>query len=219
MKHKASALLLAATAFSSSHAMAGEILQDSSNDRIQVLFYGPIGQSFVAQDSAVSFAFSFGVLNNFDANTSINLDLREGDGDSGSVIGSFSFSLSDDFSGYFDVDLSSIALAVGQTYTAELTSQSGYFGVDVNLEGNPYANGRGYFSASFFGPIPTPNDDFRFRVTPKVVAAPSPDAWSLFGLGLFGIAAHRRLRSRSTSPGNAIASSLSRSRSALTVNR
>lgn len=185
-------LFSAVSCLTSGQASAGEILQDTRNDTIQVLFFGPIAQSFVAEDASVSFAYSFGVLNDFEPAGTLQLSLHEGEGNGGTNLGSFTFSLVDNFSGFFDVDLSAITLSVGQTYTAVLTASTGHFGVDVNLEGNPYAAGRGTFAAVIFGPVPTPNDDFRFRVTPGSSFVPTPSAWALFAVAAIGVAVRPR---------------------------
>lgn len=177
-------------------AHAGVILQDTRNATIQVNFFEPVAQSFVAEDASVLFAFFFEVMNAGRPNDPLEIKLLAGDGLGGSVLLTTTFSLADGFTGYFDVDLSGATLTIGQAYTVVLDQpgDSALWGVDLNSAGNPYAHGRAYFTGTDFLPN-TPEDDMRFRVTPKGGGPlPEPGTLAILGLGLAALAVARRRR-------------------------
>lgn len=177
-------------------AQAGLILQDTTNATIQLNAFEPTAQSFTAEDSLVSFAFYYIPFNPGWPNDPLRLRLLSGDGLGGAELASFEFSIANDFNGFFDVDLSSIALMVGQQYTAvlDVPGTSPYWGVDINNDGDPYLGGRAYYADLNFDPRPDALDDVRFRVTPKSV--PEPGSLVLAGLGLAGLGFSRRKRAQ-----------------------
>lgn len=189
-------VILAAAAATPAPAHAGFIIQDQFDITIQVNAFEPIGQSFTAEDPGVKFAFFYTPINGGALNDPLEIRLLAGDGLGGPQLGSFTFSMPSGFSGFFDVDFSSVTLTVGQQYTAVVIQpgSSPYWGVELQQNTNPYSGGRAYFTSGF-GLQNNPGDDFRFRVTPVAVAAvPAPPALVLAGLGIAGLLVRRRQR-------------------------
>ena len=200
LRRKITSLVAAGMFVGSMAAHAGLILQDTATTTAQVDGYEPFGQSFIAEDTSVSFAFYFETMNPGRPNDPLELQILSGDGLGGTVLSKFTFSLPSDFIGFFDVDLSSTALMVGQTYTATVSvpGDSPLWGAQLNDGGNPYTGGRLYVGRTFPGnTIGDASDDARFRVTPHTV--PEPGSLALIVLGFAGLVASRWRKQSATS--------------------
>lgn len=181
-------------------AAAGPILQDQGSGGLQINYYEPLGQSFTAEDSYISFAFSYLVMNQPFEVSDLTLTLLDGEGLGGAVLTSRVFSLTPSYSGFFDVDLSAAALTVGQKYTVTVSAvgDSPYWGLGFNGNYETYTGGRIWTARpeglTNFGDIT--RMDTLFRVTPMTPPAsvPEPATLALFGAGMLGLAASRRRR-------------------------
>jgi CSLREA domain-containing protein len=130
----------------------------------------PIGQTFTAisNNRLSELAFHVADMNATIAPTdySLTFELYEGVGVSGRLLGRREYSgLSDGFSGFVEVDFSSVALVAGQQYTAVLSNDTARWGRVAC--GNQYAGG----TAIYAGAV-SPTADALFRVEWQPDGAP-----------------------------------------------
>ncbi len=104
-----------------------DIIQDIGGHGYSLDFYEPMGQSFEAVDSVLgSIAFGFYDFNQFQSNLPVTMNLYEGAGLGGTLLGSKSQLLPTTFSGiaYSYFDFNGVVLAVGNMYTATITAEN-----------------------------------------------------------------------------------------------
>lgn len=186
MKSLVEILALTLTALSvPAVAAAGTILIPGVSLLNQVDFHEPIGQSFTAEDPSVEAGLYFSAINPHLANTDpVRYDLYAGHGTGGTLLATLSFSLPDGFVGFKLVDLTSVALTVGNVYslTASIVGSSGHWGINGNTS-NVYPGGSG-----ISGTLP----DFALLVRP-VAETPVPEPSTLLLVaGALAFAAWRR---------------------------
>ncbi len=173
---------------------AGVILQDEGNASAQINFVEPLGQSFVAEDPLVSFAFYYSVINPGSPNDPLEFRLYDGAGTGGPLLFTQGFGLAEDFDGFFNIDLTSLPLIIGQTYTAAafIPGISSRWGLQF-AQSDPYADGQIHADGNPPGcGADNAGCDARFRVAPRTTAVSEPGSLAILGLGLMGFAMARR---------------------------
>jgi hypothetical protein len=166
--------------FASTSACA-DIVQSSHNENYATYFYRPLGQSFTAtmsesQVRAVS-VLTGEIINPQLSDPTITLQLRNGIGYAGSVVGSQTLpSIPKSTPPFTWIDFafaSALALTPGQTYTLEFSATN----VDKTAlsyaasHNNPYPGGTLILSEGF----PEAQSDLAFRV----LAVPEPTGYAL----------------------------------------
>lgn len=169
----------------SQKAISAAIIQDQSSGTNQIKAFSPIGQTFTAEDSSIySIGFYVEDFNpSFAPNDfTLTVSLYEGIGIEGNFLGKSSniYNLTNGYSGWVDTNFSSVALNVGESYTAILEDDTVRWGVQVTYD--VYSGG---FAIAFNEPT---NADLRFRVLTSAsqITAPVPEPVTISGTLLAG---------------------------------
>lgn len=168
-------------------ATAAVIEQPDQNQRIAILAFEPVGQSFTAEDTRVNIAFAYLLQNPFEPDASVEMTLYEGVGTGGTVLQTVGVALpaalvsAPGYPGDFvDANFSNVLLTVGNVYTAAVTTSNSSYRVGITLqETDAYPGGQAIFGQAF-SECPGATCDLRFRVTP----VPAPAALPLIGAAL-----------------------------------
>jgi len=175
-------------------ARAGLIIQPLVGSIWQIQHHAPTGQSFTAEDPHVSVGFWIEDMNPLSGPLAdLSVELFEGIGASGTLLASGTISgLTPDYAGFFDVDFTSVALTVGQSYTAIISSTSPRGGIRSSSP-DPYPGG----ALILYG-TETIYRDATFRVVPQTIphgqVIPAPGAILLGGIGVGFVSWLRRRR-------------------------
>jgi hypothetical protein len=152
---------------------------------------GAIGQSFVAEDSLLGqIAFAFSDLNPSFSNDPVTMTLRQGAGLAGTVVTSVIQTLpavlpaTNASPQFIDFDFTGTALAIGNTYTAVVTTSTSPK-IAVVYGPDAYANGQAYRSTGTFAGCT--DCDLNFRITP----VPIPAGIWLLATGCLGLLGRR----------------------------
>lgn len=157
-----------------SDSFGGTILQNEGSGSLQIAFFAPLGQSFVADDVQLStIGFAFADMNPGHPNSPVTLSLYAGSGFGGTLLGSVTQTLPLTLPEirapfeFIDFNFSGHSLVPGATYTAVATTTSPKVGIVYNRR-NAYAEGQ-LFEVNTVG---DPGQDLVFRVV--TVPEPAP---------------------------------------------
>ncbi|MBD1929203.1 PEP-CTERM sorting domain-containing protein [Trichocoleus sp. FACHB-90] len=163
-------------------ASAASIIQDKSTGTTQIQFFSPSGQTFTAEDTFIkSIGFYIQDGNPFNEPNDSFIAISLYKGTIGTLLGSRVFDdLVAGFQGYADVDFSSIALTVGETYTAIIETNSPRWFVEGDSSRDRYRGGVAILNGNL-----RDDYDLRFRVLVDDTQ-PVPEPASALGLLAFG---------------------------------
>ncbi len=163
------------------------IQQNVVDNYAQIQHFGPVGQSFVAEDIYVTADFWITEYNQFVAPSDydISFSLYEGTGTGGNLVGAGSLSgLSDGFLGWAGFDLSAYILNIGSTYSLMIDNDNARWGFGF-AESNLYSSGQLILSQDPTNIFPNYSQyDMAFRINPVQVTEPFSIILFLMGIGI-----------------------------------
>jgi hypothetical protein len=154
---------------------AGDIIYESQNFLTTIANFGVAGQSFTAQASTIqSFAFNYKVCNANQSGNQLQMALYSGETATGTPLASATFTLPDDFTGYYAVPLPANTTA-GSLYTVTLTAPDYRWCIYENVPSYPNVPaGPAYDQGRQFGFGGFSNDnDFPFHLFAQLEGDPS----------------------------------------------
>ena len=165
----------------------------------QINHFGPVGQSFVAEDSFVTADLWITEYNQHIDPTDYDISyyLYEGTGSSGALIGGGTYSgLTDDYAGWVEFDLSMYSLNVGSTYSVMVYNDNARWGFGFT-QSDLYSGGQLLLSQDPNNSFPGFDQyDAAFRINPTTASVPEPSSVALVLLGIAGAGAASRRRSK-----------------------
>jgi hypothetical protein len=168
-------------------SMAGPIIQADINTFWQIQAAAPMGQTFIAEDPWVTIGFCIRDVNPQFELTDPVIDLYEGIGMSGALLGSSVVEgLAPGFFDFYDTDFSAITLTPGESYTAIIVCDNPRAALCTYGDGDPqnprisedYPGGALILRGEL-----APEYDATFRILPAGPAVPAPGAMLLGSVG------------------------------------
>lgn len=177
-------------------ACRADIIIDPTNASSSGLndeLYGPIGQSFTANVSDITWIGMFTSICGCEGDgyspMEFQLDLLNGSGTSGTLVASETATASWGLDGFLYFDFTGTSLVVGDTYTAvfsQITPNPPPMGAGGALVYEAPANYSG--GEAFWGNQAQPGSDFFFQVlsTPQN-PVPEPGSYAILNVGILGL--------------------------------
>jgi hypothetical protein len=166
---------------------ASPIYQDAISTYAQIRHFGPVGQSFIAEDNHVRAKFWIAECNQHIAPSDYDIDyyLYEGTGADGTLLGSHKyFGLTDGYIGWIEFDVSEHALTIGNTYSVMLNNDNARWGFGF-AKSDHYAGGHLILSQDPHNTFPGSE---LYDATFQIVPEPSSTALLLMGIAGISIA-------------------------------
>ncbi|KQU55811.1 hypothetical protein ASG67_06770 [Sphingomonas sp. Leaf339] len=198
---------LATATVAAPSAEAATTMVTAGTRGLQILEYGPAGQSFTTTESQLlSFGFQFQTANASMANDPVTLTLLAGSGLNGVTVATRTVTLPTSAartSFWYDFDLAGTTLIANTSYTALLSTTSIRLAVMYGPSLMPTPNGADAYSGGSLvatkpqiGYCLTDPCDANFRFTTVAGAVPEPATWAMMLVGFAMVGGTVRYRRR-----------------------